>query len=100
MSWLPKLSSYGAAASRTPCKTSASRDFCEPPNSNVLAATDGIAGGISIKVVIWCLPAASAFPAGASRTRSFRKRLSLSKYGDEVWAERDGPPVRPAAGGE
>src|SRR5580692_648158 len=38
------------------------------------------------KLVSWCLPAASAIPAGASRTRPFQKRLSLTKYAAEVWA--------------
>lgn len=60
----------------------------------------GYAGRISIKVdnmvpdLLRC-----AIPAGASRIRSFRKPLFTEVWA-AVWAERDGPQPRPAAGGE
>src|SRR6266567_4362906 len=49
------------------------------------------------KLVIWCLPAASAIPAGASRISPFQKRLSLTPVFHEMRARDMGPRYGPSA---
>ncbi len=45
---------------------------------------DGITGGMSIKVGKMVPACCECKPAGASRTRSLKKRLSLTRYVAEV----------------
>jgi len=47
-------------------------------------APGGITGGISIKVGNMVPACCECKPAGASRTRSLKKRLSLTRYVAEV----------------
>ena len=54
------------------------------------------------KLVIWCLPAASAIPAGASRTSLSRKHVFLEvmrpKFMGEVWPKRFRSAITPGSG--
>ncbi|HSP62789.1 MAG TPA: hypothetical protein VLQ90_07400 [Pyrinomonadaceae bacterium] len=73
---------------------------CDLGLSETANGAGGYAGGISIKVDNMVPACAMCNPGGSIADTFFSEAPLFDEVWAAVWAERDGPQPRPAAGGE